>query len=267
MGTPYAEVIGDPIVQAKSPLIHKFWLEKLGIDGDYRATRVTADALPDYLAMRRTDPDWRGCNLTMPLKEAAVGAVDSIEGQLHRLGAINAIVPIGGGLMGTNTDTAGALEMLIAARARMPLAVIGAGGAARAVCLALSSYVPAMTVINRDVTRAERMITALGLVAEARGLDRTLPPAGLLINASALGMRGRPPVPLALDVLPADAVVADIVYDPLETSLLAAARARGLRTVDGLVMLIGQAATAFSMFFGHAAPRAHDRNLRELLTR
>jgi len=268
MGIPYAEVIGDPIAQSKSPRIHKFWLEKLGVEGDYRATRVAEAELADYLVARRADPDWRGCNITMPLKQAAVGLVDMIEGRMGRIGALNLIVPRADRLLGTNTDTTGMLEALIAAKAAGSLVVVvGAGGAARAVCLALSAYVPEMVVLNRDVAKAERMIADLGIAATARGLDAPLPPAGLLVNASALGMRGHPSFPLALDPLPGHAVVIDIVTDPLDTDLLAAARARGLRTLDGLVMLIGQAAMAFTLFFEHKAPRAHDAKLRELLTR
>jgi shikimate dehydrogenase len=267
MGVPFAEVIGDPVAQSKSPIIHKFWLEKLALEGDYRATRVTVAELPSYLAERRNDPDWRGCNVTMPLKQAAADLVDGIEGQLGRIGAINTIVPGGGLLMGTNTDTTGMLEALIAARAAGPLvAVVGAGGAARAVCLALSAYVPELVVLNRDVAKAERMIADLGIEATARGLDQPLPAAGLLVNASPLGMRNHPQFPLALDPLPAHAVVIDIVTDPLDTDLLVAARARGLRTVDGLVMLIGQAAAAFAMFFQANAPRACDCDLRRMLS-
>jgi shikimate dehydrogenase len=267
MGIPYAEVIGDPVAQSKSPIIHKYWLKALGLDGDYRATQVTETELPDYLATRRADPDWRGCNVTMPLKQAVVDKVDMIEGQMGRIGALNLIVPRGGALLGTNTDTTGMLEALIAAKAAGPLvAVVGAGGAARAVCLALSAYVPEMIVLNRDAARAGRMIDDLGIPATARGLNAPLPPAGLLVNASALGMRGHPSFPLPLDPLPPYAVVIDIVTDPLETELLAKAQARGLRTVDGLVMLIGQAAMAFTLFFEHKAPRALDTELRELLT-
>jgi shikimate dehydrogenase len=267
MGIPYAEVIGDPIAQSKSPLIHKFWLEKLGTEGDYRATRVAADELPAFLADRRADPDWRGCNLTMPLKEAVLPMVDTIEGQMGRIGALNTVVARSGVLAGTNTDTSGMLEALIAAKASGPgVAVVGAGGAARAVCLALSAYVPEMIVLNRDVERAGRMIEALGIKATARGLDAPLPPVGLLVNASALGMKGYPPFPLPLDPLPPHATVIDIVTSPLVTDLLQAARARGLKTVDGLTMLIGQAATAFGMFFEQKAPREHDAALRDLLT-
>ncbi|HTU09346.1 MAG TPA: shikimate dehydrogenase [Allosphingosinicella sp.] len=269
MGVPYAEVIGDPIAQSKSPLIHKFWLEQLGLEGDYRATLVPVGGLPAYLAARRSDPDWRGCNITMPHKEAAIPLVDMIEGQLGRIGALNTIVPLplNNQLLGTNTDTTGMLEALIAAKASGPgVAVVGAGGAARAVCLALSAYVPKIIVLNRDLNRAEAMIAALGIEAEARSLEAPLPPVGLLVNASALGMTGFPPFRLSLDPLPAGAAVIDIVTSPLETELLGAARARGLRTVDGLVMLIGQAATAFHMFFGKPPPREDDTALRALLT-
>jgi shikimate dehydrogenase len=267
MGIPYAEVIGDPIAQSKSPAIHKFWLKHLGIEGDYRATRVGVDELPAFLAERRADPDWRGCNLTMPLKQAVLPLVDTIEGQMARIGALNTIVPGGDLLIGTNTDTSGMLEALIAAKANGPgVAVVGAGGAARAVCLALSAYVPSLIVLNRDVDRAARMIEELGIEAAARGLDAPLPVVGLLVNASALGMKGYPPFPLPLDPLPAGAAVIDIVTAPLDTALLQAARARGLRTVDGLAMLIGQAAAAFHMFFGQPAPREKDAALRARLT-
>lgn len=267
MGVPYAEVIGDPIAQSKSPSIHKFWLEKLGLEADYRATRVMLDELPAFLTGRRADPDWRGCNLTMPLKETVLPLVDSIEGQMARIGALNTVVARSNVLIGTNTDTSGMLEALIAARASGPgIAVVGAGGAARAVCLALSAYVPDMIVLNRDVGRAERMIEALGIKAIARGLEAPLPSVGLLVNASALGMKGYPPFPLSLDPLPPTATVIDIVTSPLDTALLEAARARNLKTVDGLTMLIGQAATAFSMFYDRKAPREHDAALRAMLT-
>ena len=267
MGIPYAEVIGDPIAQSKSPVIHNFWLRKLGLVGEYRATKVASGELEAYLAERRADPDWRGCNITMPLKQDAVHRVDVIEGRMERIGAINTIVPRGGMLIGTNTDTTGMLEALIAARVPgPPVVIVGAGGAARAICLALSSYEPEMIVLNRDVAKAGRMIADLGIRADARGLDAPLPGAGLLVNASALGMRGHPAFPLPLDPLPADAVVIDIVTDPIDTALLAAARARGLRAIDGLVMLTGQAAAAFAMFFGNEAPRQHDDALRRLLT-
>lgn len=267
MGIPYAEVIGDPIVQSKSPLIHKFWLAKLGIEGDYRVTRVAADELPAFLATRRADPDWRGCNLTMPLKETAISLVDADDGKASRLGALNTIEPRGGMLIGRNTDLDGMIEALALARVQgRTAAVVGAGGAARAVCLALAMSSFEMVVLNRDVDRARRTVAALGIEAEATGLDRPLPPVDLLVNASALGMTGHPAFAFPLDPLPPGSAVIDIVTSPVETELLRAARARGLRTVDGLAMLIGQAAAAFRFFFGRPAPRECDAALRQRLT-
>ena len=109
MGNPFAEVIGDPIAHSKSPLIHNFWLEKLGIDGAYQRTRIAAGGLADHLAARRNDPDWRGCNLTMPHKQAATGALQEVESSASRIGAVNTVVraPDGDRLVGYNTDAAG----------------------------------------------------------------------------------------------------------------------------------------------------------------
>ncbi|MBD59524.1 MAG: shikimate dehydrogenase, partial [Citromicrobium sp.] len=137
MSTPYAEVIGDPVAQSKSPAIHRFWLEKLGIDADYRATQVSADQVADYLAERRADPDWRGCNVTMPLKQAVQEHLDKIEEPAASIGAINTIYPAGNRLLaGTSTDGAGFLEPLTqelnAPHLFRMARILGAGGAARA---------------------------------------------------------------------------------------------------------------------------------------
>lgn len=267
MRIPYAEVIGDPIAHSKSPLIHKFWLRKLGVEADYRSTRVTPDDLPDFLEARRQDPFWLGCNLTMPLKRQVLDFVTPLHHRLAAIGAANVVVARGDTLFGANTDTNGMLEALNGSNTEGPLAaLIGAGGAARAAAATLATHVPQLVVINRTLGHAEKMVEELGIEADVRGLDAPLPPAGLLVNATPLGMRGYPEMPVSLAPLPAHAVVMDLVYDPLETPLLAAARAAGLRTMDGLVMLIGQAAAAFAMLFGRAPPRAHDDELRALLT-
>jgi len=237
----YAEVIGDPIGHSKSPLIHGFWLKALGIDGDYRATHVTPDGLGDYFAARRADPAWRGCNLTIPHKHAA--------------------------LIGTNTDAGGFYAPIAdLALAGAPVVVVGAGGAARAVLFALSRVgVGAVTILNRNVLKAAAMLSSFGLKGQALPLGAPLPAASLLVNTSPLGMTGQPPLDLDLSPLPEQAVVYDIVYAPLETPLLAAARERALDTVDGLEMLIGQAALAFELLFGVAPPRERDDELRALL--
>ena len=145
--------------------------------------------------------------------------------------------------------------------------MIGAGGAARAVLFALSRIgVGPVTILNRNVLKAAALLAAFGLKGEALPLGAALPPAELLVNTSALGMTGQPPLEIDLAPLPDDAVVYDIVYAPLETPLLRAARARDLETVDGLEMLVGQAALAFELLFDAAPPRERDDELRALLT-
>lgn len=269
MTSIYAEVIGDPIAHSKSPAIHGFWLERLGIDADYRATHVAADGLAAYFDARRADADWRGCNVTIPHKAAALAAADSAREAAIAIGAANCIVPRGGRLVADNSDAAGFLEPLGAgAIAGKRAAVVGAGGAARAILFALGQgRIGDVLLYNRDVDKAEMLLTEFGLAGEALPLAEAAPAADLLVNASALGMSGYPPCPVSVDGLAGNAIVYDIVYAPLETPLLAAARARGLATIDGLAMLIGQAAVAFEMFFGAPAPRAGDAELRALLAR
>ncbi len=137
MGIPYAEVIGDPIAHSKSPAIHKFGLEKLGIEADFRAVRITPEGLPAYLASRRLDPDWHGCNLTMPLKTLAADLVDRTTAAAGKAGAVNCISPVDRNLIGTNTDMAGIVEALWGLLSHNSVCLIGAGGAARAAVAAL----------------------------------------------------------------------------------------------------------------------------------
>lgn len=265
----YAEVIGDPIAQSKSPIIHNFWLDRLGLDAEYRKTLVTADDLPRFFAERREDPAWRGCNVTMPHKLAALDHVED-RGQVRGgIGAINTVFRAeDGAVVGTNTDAGGFYAPLagfdITGR---PVTVIGAGGAARAILFALSRMdVGPVTLLNRNVLKAGVLLSSFGLKGQALPLGSPLDPAtALLVNASTLGMAGQPPLAIDVDPLGEEAVVYDIVYCPLETPLLAAARARGLETVDGLEMLIGQAALAFELFFGAEPPRDQDNALRDLL--
>jgi shikimate dehydrogenase len=284
MAIPYAEVIGDPIAQSKSPLIHSFWLEKLGREGEYRRTQVTAAELPAFLASRRRDPDWRGCSLTMPLKQAVMPLLAAIDPAAAHIGAVNAVVPDGqGGETGHNTDSAGFLEPLqplLAQRHLFRMArILGAGGAARAVVDALKGSNFALVVAARRVEEAARLIDGLDphfnhAVPLAHFADQTefafddrAQILDLVVNTTPLGMTGKAPLEFDFSHVPPGAVIYDIVYDPLETPFLAEARRRGHRTVDGLAMLIGQAAVAFQLFFGAPAPREHDSELRELLTR
>ena len=268
MSTPFAEVIGDPIVQSKSPLIHGFWLDALGLPGDYRRAHVKSEELAAYIAERRIDPDWRGCNVTMPHKAAVMGLVDDPGDIRGTIGAMNTIVrQPDGALIGTNTDAAGFYSPLAELDLEgAPVAVVGAGGAARAVLFALArANVGSVTILNRSPLKAMGLLATFGLRGDVVALDAQLPPVSLLVNSSSLGMAGQPPLDLDLSPLPDDAIVYDLVYSPLQTRLLKAAAARGLDTVDGLDMLIGHAALAFELFFGATPPEGRDEELRALL--
>lgn len=263
-----SEVIGDPIAHSKSPLIHRFWLDALGLDGDYGATRVAEADLAAFFADRRDDPSWRGCNVTIPHKLAVMEHVADPGDVRSSIGAVNTVLrQPDGTLIGTNTDAAGFYAPIAEFDLEgAPVAVVGAGGAARAVLFALArAGVGHVTLFNRSPLKAAGLLATFGLKGDVVPLDAPLPEAALLVNTSPLGMTGQPPLDLDLDPLPEDAVVYDIVYAPLETPLLAAARARDLQTVDGLEMLIGQAALAFELFFGAAPPRDRDPELRERL--
>ena len=285
MSGPYAEVIGDPIVQSKSPAIHGFWLGQLGIAAEYRACHVRADELADYFAQRRADPDWRGCNVTMPHKPAVLALLDTIDPLAARIGAVNTVVRgADGRLTGYNTDVAGFLEPLQPYLRQTHLyrmaRVIGAGGAARAIVAALAAQHFTLVLAARDPAKAAKLLTELAPNGEHHtpplshfaapsdfAFDDRSQLLDLVINASPLGMAGQPPLQFDLSHVPPGSVIYDIVTHPLDTPLLIAARAAGFTTIDGLAMLIGQAAAAFELFFSQPAPRQFDAELRELLIR
>lgn len=287
MTTPYAEVIGDPIAQSKSPAIHRFWLAALGIDADYRATHVLADGLTAYLAERRGDPDWRGCNVTMPHKQAVMPLLDRLDDHASAIGAVNTVVRApDGSLTGHNTDAAGFLEPLKSVLVNRHLfrmaRILGTGGAARAIVAALAKQNMTLVLAGRDPDKARALLDELApatssLEHHAVRLDHFADTtdfafddrAGcldLVVNATSLGMVGQPPLRFDLSHAPPGSIVYDIVTAPVETPLLRAARVAGLQTVDGLEMLIGQAAVAFRLFFGAEPPRDRDAELRALLT-
>ena len=267
---PYAEVIGDPIAHSKSPLIHRHWLAGLGIAGDYRATRVEADELGSFLDRRRADGNWRGCNVTIPHKQAVLPHLDVVDGRAAAIGAVNCIIPTSAGLVGYNTDVDG----VAAALDETPLegrkaAIIGAGGAARAALAYLAgrnSGTAALLVRNPDKARAlEGSFSGKLVVGSFEGAMHLLDDAAAIINASPLGMTGCEPMPrelLAAVAAASKPTLLDMVYSPIETEFLSAARAQA---VDGLTMLVGQAARAFELFFGTRPPVA-DQALRDLLT-
>ncbi len=281
----YADVIGDPIVQSKSPKIHNFWLAKLGIDAEYRAAHVRPEALADYLADRQADPLWRGCNVTMPHKQAVMPLLGRIEAPATKIGAVNTVLRgSSGGLSGTNTDASGFLEPLKAdlnATHYFRMArILGTGGAARAIITALAGHGFTLVVAGRDPAKARALLDELAPKGEHHAIDLAhfAEPTDfafddregcldLIINASSLGMQGQPPLAFDWSHAPPGSIAYDIVTAPLDTPFLQDARAKGHRTIDGLSMLIGQAAAAFEKFFGAPPPREHDAELRAILTR
>ncbi|MXP15228.1 shikimate dehydrogenase [Altererythrobacter confluentis] len=281
--TLLAHVIGDPVAQSKSPAIHNFWAGKLGLDAHYTAQGVATDGLADYLARSRQNTDWRGCNVTMPHKQAIIPLLDRLDPVAQAIGAVNTVVRgPDGALSGYNTDAAGFLEPLADDLGRSHLfrmaRVIGTGGAARAIVASLAQHGMVVVLAARNPDKARVLLDEL-----APGADHHVAPLGhfaqatdfafddregcldLVVNASPLGMRGQPPLEFHFSHAPPGSIAYDIVTDPVETEFLAQARAAGFRTVDGLSMLIGQAAAAFSLFFGMEPPRQHDAELRERL--
>lgn len=283
MTRAYAEVIGDPIAQSKSPAIHGFWLEKLGIDGDYGRSLVAADRLEEYLSGARANPEWRGCNVTMPHKQAIMPLLDRLDPLARRIGAVNTVArESDGSLTGYNTDAAGFLEplrTLLGQQHYFRMArVLGTGGAARAIVSALADEGFVIVLAGRDLAKARALLDELAPQGEhhAADLAQFAGPTDfafddregcldLVVNASPLGMAGQPPLAFDLSHAPPGSVIYDIVTHPLDTPLLHAGRKEGFRTVDGLAMLIGQAAVAFEHFFGQPPPREHDAELRAML--
>lgn len=255
-----AGVMGWPVAHSRSPRLHGYWLEHYGIDGAYLPLQVPPDGLERAL---RALPllGFAGANLTIPHKEAALRICDRVDDVASRIGAVNTVVvEPDGSLSGSNTDAFGFVENLRRGSDwrgdRGPVAVLGAGGAARAVIAALlDAGVPTIRLINRTRARAEALTAALGGRIEVSDWDDTpsiLDGAALLVNTTSLGMTGQPPLEIDLAALPTDAVVNDIVYVPLETELLRAARLRGNVAVDGLGMLLHQARPGFTAWFGTA---------------
>jgi shikimate dehydrogenase len=256
-----AGILGWPIGHSRSPRLHNYWLAEHKIDGAYLPFPVKPEHLGDVL---RALPKLGigGVNLTIPHKEAALGHLDHVEPEARLIGAVNTvIVGTGGLLFGSNTDVEGFRASVLASGAQLatdrPAIVLGSGGAARAVVAALAALgFPAIRIVNRTAARAALMIDSLKPLGPALTSvawdDRaaTLAGAGFLVNTTSLGMTGEPALDLDLSALPSDAAVADIVYAPLETPLLAAARARKLAAIDGLGMLLYQARPGFKAWFG-----------------
>ena len=254
-----AGVAGWPISQSRSPRLHNFWLRACGIDGAYLPLAIAPENFE--MAVRALPKlGFAGCNVTMPHKEAALRAVDRVDPAAWRIGAVNTIVVANdGSLDGSNTDAYGFLQALYEGApgldiAKGPAVLIGAGGAAKAIAVALlDAGVPDLLVLNRTEARAQALAEALdaGITVGAWSERAAcLAGANLLVNSTTQGMQGQPALALALDDLAADAVVMDAVYTPLITPLLAAAKDRGNPIVDGLGMLLHQARPGFMAWFG-----------------
>ncbi len=254
---PTACILGWPLSHTRSPLIHRFWLRSLGIAGDYLARPVAPDDIAAVLQGFAAGT-FVGGNVTIPYKEQALAAVADADPAARAIGAVNTLWAEGGRLLGANTDAVGFLASLDADAPGWggggPAVVLGAGGAARAIVWALLQrrFAP-VTIVNRTPERAEGLALRFGSGAVAASwsdLPALLETASLLVNTTSLGMVGQPALDVDLAPLPATAIVTDLVYAPLETPLLAAAKARALRTVDGLGMLLHQAAPGFERWFG-----------------
>jgi shikimate dehydrogenase len=257
MNARRACVIGHPVAHSRSPAIHKFWLAEHGIDGDYVREDVAPERIAAFLG-GFADSGYVGANVTVPHKEAAFAIADA-DAIARELGAVNTVWLEDRQLLGTNTDVHGFLANLNEQQPgwdkRTRLAVVlGAGGAARAIVYGLIELgVARIVLVNRTAARAEALAAQFGAGVRSVGfgeLDRALAEADLLVNATSLGMQGAPPLAVPMGALKPGAVVHDIVYLPLETPLLRYARARGHPVVDGLGMLLHQAAPAFERFFG-----------------
>jgi shikimate dehydrogenase len=222
--------------------------------------------------MRRRDPDWRGCNVTIPHKETALSFADRLMREPMTAGAVNTLARKPDGLIGYNTDME-ALRIELAGYAReaslfeWPVAIIGAGGAARAVLAVLKAEEEDVEValFNRNIGRGSAVLRELGVRGSSHPLTDPLPATGLVVNASSLGMHGFPALPPNLTVV--SSPVIDLVYAPIETELVRSARSRGQSAIDGLSVLIRQAALAFRHFYGAQAPFDSEPELRELLER
>ena len=252
-------VIGWPVEHSRSPLIHRYWLKQYGLDGAYEREAVKPEDLPAFLGGLAAR-GYAGANVTLPHKEAALRLATVADEAARTIGAANTLwLDEAGRLNASNTDAYGFMTNLNAVapgwnEGRRPVLVLGAGGAGRAVLHGLlAEGASRILLANRTSGRAQELADAFGpavTVVDWRERDRALLGCGLLVNATSLGMTGKEALDLDLALLPSDAAVADLVYSPLETRLLAAARGRDNRAVDGLGMLLHQAVPGFERWFG-----------------
>jgi shikimate dehydrogenase len=249
-------LIGWPAAHSRSPLIHHYWLRTLGIEGGYNIEAVPPEGFAEFV-LHLSSHGFVGANVTIPHKERAL-ALTTPDARARAVGAANTLWYEGGELRSTNTDIEGFIDNLDACApgwaAGADALVLGAGGSSRAVVFGLIERgLKRIHLANRSVERARALADQFGaqvLPVSWSAIGDLLPRMDLLVNATSLGMQGQPALEIDIGLLPSHAVVADLVYVPLETSLLASARGRGLNTADGLGMLLHQAVRGFELWFG-----------------
>jgi len=249
-------LIGWPAAHSRSPLIHHYWLRTLGIEGGYNIEAVPPEGFAEFV-LRLSAHGFVGANVTLPHKERAL-ALSVPDARARAVGAANTLWYEGGELRSTNTDIEGFINNLDASAQGWDgiddALVLGAGGSSRAVVFGLVERgIKRVHLANRTPERARALADQFGETVHPvawETIDEVLPRAGLLVNTTSLGMHGQPALEIDAGLLPSQAIVADLVYVPLETPLLAAARARGLKTADGLGMLLHQAVRGFELWFG-----------------
>jgi shikimate dehydrogenase len=249
-------LIGWPAAHSRSPLIHHYWLRSLGIEGGYNIEAVPPEGFAEFV-LHLSGHGFVGANITIPHKERAL-ALTVPDARARAIGAANTLWYEGGELRSTNTDIEGFINSLDASAKGWDTIddalVLGAGGSSRAVLFGLLDRgIKRVHLANRTPERARALADQFGEAVRPVAWDaiaEVLPRAGLLVNTTSLGMRGQPALALDIGLLPSHAIVADLVYVPLETALLQAARARGLKTADGLGMLLHQAVRGFELWFG-----------------
>ena len=252
-----AFVMGHPVAHSRSPMLHGYWLERYGIEASYERVDVAPEGLKDFFDTYR-EVGWLGGNVTVPHKTAVIAFLDRVDAAVKAMGAVNTLWWEDGTLVGGNTDYIGFMgnidELVPGWDASAKRAtVLGAGGAARAAIYGLCGRGLEVSLCNRTIAKAEALATHFGDGVSAHGLDALpglLARSDLLVNTTSLGMVGQPPFDIDLSPLKADAIVYDVVYVPLETAILKAAKAHGHRTVDGLGMLLHQAVEGFNHWFG-----------------
>lgn len=254
-------VIGHPISHSKSPLIHNYWINAYNFNGTYEAIDIAPENLERDIK-RLIDEGYKGFNVTVPHKESIIDLCDSVDYNAQSIGAVNTVVIEGGKLRGMNTDGFGFLHNIWDVDPDFDFedkcaVVLGAGGATRAIVSALiGERIGKIILLNRTRARAENIAQGMSVLCDLidvidwEGRASALGEADLLINTTALGMSGQPPLELDLSALPPRALVNDIVYAPLDTDLLKAANAKGNKTVTGIGMLLHQARPAFKEWFG-----------------